>query len=236
MITKDIEYKAGDTNAIGYIAYEKSAMPKPLVMIVHDWTGRNPFAEEQARKLAELGYIGFAVDMYGQKKNGRNNDEKAKLMTPLIENRKELLNRMKGALNACRQLKEVNPQKIAAIGFCFGGLCVLDLARSGADIKGVVSLHGALSAPDIKSCVQIKASILAIHGYADPMVTPTVLSIFCEEMETSGCDWQVHAYGQTLHAFTNPLANDKDFGTVYDKTAAKRSAIATENFLAECFN
>ena len=123
---------------------------------------------------------------------------------------------------------------ITAIGFCFGGLCALDVARSNADAAGVVSFHGLLNAPG-NTADEIKPKVLALHGWDDPMATPDDVKAFGEEMTKAKADWQLHAYGGTMHAFTNPQANDPDFGTVYDADADRRSWQAMQNFLTELF-
>ncbi|MEE9356744.1 MAG: dienelactone hydrolase family protein, partial [Methylococcaceae bacterium] len=129
----------------------------------------------------------------------------------------------------------VDDKKIAALGFCFGGLCVLDLARSGADIKGVISFHGLLSAPDNTEGNAIAAKVLALHGYDDPMSSSEQVAALQKELTKSGADWQFHSYGNTMHAFTNPIANDPDFGTVYQSDADRRSWLTMKNFLEEIF-
>jgi dienelactone hydrolase len=128
----------------------------------------------------------------------------------------------------------VDGGKLGAIGFCFGGLCALDLARSGAELRGVVAFHG-LFMPSGLPRQKIAARVLALHGYDDPMAKPDALVAFCDEMTEAGVDWQVHAYGGTMHAFTNPQANDPAFGTVYQPRADARSRVAMENFFAEAF-
>ena len=128
---------------------------------------------------------------------------------------------------------ETADEPVAAMGFCFGGLCVLDLARSRSNIAGVVSLHGLLMPADNLPAPEISAKVLVLHGYDDPMVPPDQVVSFATEMTNAGCDWQLHAYGQTLHAFTNPEANDPDFGTVYSATASRRAYGALDDFLAE---
>lgn len=235
MITKELLYQDGKTQCVGYVAYdERQSNPRPAVMVVHDWTGRNQHAEEKALALAEMGYVGFAVDMYGDKKNGSNNDEKAALATPFFNNREMITSRMHAAFNTLTDIPEVNPQKIAAIGYCFGGMCVLDLARSGAPVKGVVSFHGLLDPPPTKQAKRMQAKVLVLHGYDDPMVPPPKLDSFADEMTEAKVDWQLVSYGHTLHAFTNKQANDKAFGTVYDKKSDERSWQHTQCFLKEC--
>jgi len=132
-------------------------------------------------------------------------------------------------------MDEVDSSRIAVIGFCFGGLCALDLARSGANILGVVSFHGLLNKPSEHNRHKIKAKVLALHGYDDPMVTPKHVNDFCKEMTDAGVDWQMHMYGHTQHAFTNPQAHDKTLGTIYNAQAEHRSLQAMSNFLQELF-
>lgn len=234
MITKEINYQVDGRTHKGFIAYRDDlAQPKPGILITHDWTGRNEFAQDKAIQLAELGYVGFAVDMYGDGQTGQTNDEKAALMMPMMEDRGLLRRRIAAAFHCLSSQSSVNSQKVLAMGYCFGGLCSLDLARSGADVKGVVSFHGLLSAPEKKTAARINAKILVLHGYDDPMVPPQSIDEFAQEMNQAGVDWQLHAYGNTLHSFTNPLANDRDFGTVYSPSADHRSWQATLNFFAE---
>jgi dienelactone hydrolase len=156
-------------------------------------------------------------------------------MQPFIDNRGMLQQRIKAALATVRLMPWVDDNNIAAIGFCFGGLCVLDLARTGADIKGVVSFHGLLGAPDNISGQAIKAKVLALHGHDDPMGPPEQVLAFEQEMTAAGADWQVHVYGNTVHAFTNPLANTPEFGMVYQANADRRSWVAMRHFLEEIF-
>lgn len=231
-----IEYRDGDTILEGYCAYDdKAGNKKPAVLVAHDWSGCNDFARRKAEKLAELGYVGFAVDMYGKGKIGTTKEEKSDLMQPLMQDRSMLQRRMLAAFDAMKQIEAVDTSKTAAIGFCFGGLCALDLARSGADISGVVSFHGLLGAAEDIRTSAINAKILVLHGYTDPMVTPDHLVAFGEEMTRANADWQVVIYGNTMHAFTNPEANDPEFGTVYNKKSDARSWIEMKNFFKEVF-
>jgi len=241
MHTREIEYADGELTLRGYFATD-STQPRPCVLIAHPWVGRGAFVIEKAKYLAELGYAGFAVDMYGDARLGAGKDECAALMNPLLSDRDHIKARMLAALECVQGLPDVDSTSIAAMGYCFGGMCVLDLARSGVDIKGVVSFHGLLESPrdtDTKckenDAAKIAAKVLVLHGHDDPMVTPDRVMAFTREMTKAEADWQIHMYGHTMHAFTNPEANDKAFGTVYDETADKRSLIAMKNFLAEIF-
>lgn len=235
--TKKIEYRDNkDAIYKGVYAYDDSHTNKrPVVLVAHDWSGCNGFAEDKARMLAELGYIGFAIDMFGQGKIGTTNNEKMALIKPLMEDRTLLSERIVNAVEFAKTLDFVDENKVGAIGFCFGGLCVLDLARSGLDIQGVVSFHGLLGAPQDKKASLISAKILALHGQDDPMVPPEQVLAFENEMIAAKADWQLHIYGNTKHAFTNPVAHDEELGTVYNSLAEKRSMQAMRNFFTEIF-
>lgn len=232
----NVVYHYGDTRLRGYVAYPKELeTPRPAVLVVHDWSGRNAFACQKADWLAELGYVAFAVDMYGEARVGETVDEKMALMQTVLPDRRLLRARLVAALECARGLEGVDERRIAVIGFCFGGLCALELARSGADIVGAASFHGLLAKADDVPNQPIKAKIIAFHGHDDPMVTPEQVNAFCREMTDAGVDWQVHQYGQTMHAFTNPEAHDKAMGTVYNANAARRSWQSLTNFLNEVF-
>jgi len=233
LIIENIPY---NQTFLGQMAYKKTNQKIPAVLVAHAWGGRDEFACKKAQMLAELGYLGFALDMYGEAKTGLNAEENSKLMGPLMADRELLKNRILAAFEKVKTLPMVDPTKIGAIGFCFGGLCVLDLARSGADLKGVVSFHGLLNKPKIPTKNPIKAKILTLHGHDDPMVSPAATQDFMNEMTQALADWQIHIYGNTMHAFTNPQANDKSFGTVYDKKADQRSFQSMKSFFEEVFS
>ncbi len=228
-----IEYRDGNTILEGYFSPGSSDAKKPVVMVVHDWSGKNEFACRKADQLTELGYAGFAIDMYGKGITGNTKEEKSALIQPLLADRKLLQSRLLAALDTARKLPGVDSKKIAAIGFCFGGLCALDLARSGADVTGVVSFHGLFNAPQPPFKNKIIAKVLTLHGYDDPMVTHKDIIAFGDEMTAAKVDWQLHMYGNTMHAFTNPQANDPAFGTVYNKLADARSWQAMKDFFKE---
>jgi len=236
IVSNTIGYLDGDVLLEAYFAFDDAITERrPAVLISHAWGGRDDFVAEKANKLAELGYVGFALDMYGKGVLGNSHEQNSKLMQPFMADRGLLQKRIKAALYAIRLLPWVDDSKIAAMGFCFGGLCVLDLARAGADLKGVVSFHGLLGAPDNLVTNSIKAKVLALHGHDDPMGPFEQVLAFEQEMTKAGADWQLHTYGHTMHAFTNPKANDPAFGTVYQANADKRSWLAMKNFLAEVF-
>lgn len=206
---------------------------RPCVLVAPDWSGRNDFACQKAVLLAKMGYVGFALDMYGKGHVGSTVEEKKALIEPLLADRVLLLERIQAAFEKAMQLAEVDNRRVAAIGFCFGGLCVLDLARSGASVRGVVSFHGLLNAPPKSAHKTIDAKVLVLHGYDDPMVRPADVDAFCQEMTAAKADWQVHQYGHTQHAFTNPESHDTSMGTVYNEVAERRSLQAMHNFLDE---
>ncbi|HAZ7572425.1 dienelactone hydrolase family protein [Legionella sp. PATHC032] len=236
LVTKEVEYEDGETVCKGFIAYHSSvSKPLPCVMVAHDWGGRGEGACNKARQLAGMGYIGFAIDMYGNAKLGKDKAEKRALMTPFRENRGKLITRINAAFNKVVQLPEVDSEKVAAIGYCFGGLCVLDLIRSGAPLKGVVSFHGVLLPLEGESNKSLNAKVLILHGYDDPLVPIEQVNQFAIEMTERKVDWQVHAYGQTAHSFTDPSANDDEMGLHYNKLADQRSWQSTQLFLQELF-
>ncbi|PJD95088.1 MAG: hypothetical protein CK426_07200 [Legionella sp.] len=236
MQAADYIYHANNKTCHGFLAYEENtAYKKPAVLIAHDWSGRGPLVKEKARLLAQMGYVGFAIDLYGQGQIGISVEEKKALMTPFLEDRALLRNSLQAVYDEVCLLPQVDSNNIAIIGFCFGGLCALDLARSGANIKGAVSFHGILNKPEGLEQPPVTAKILALHGYDDPMVSPQQVHSFCDEMNFLKVDWQMQMYGQVQHAFTNPEAHDKASGLMYDALAAQRSWFAMSHFLQELF-
>lgn len=233
MKTQEINYKFGDQEYRAFVANpEKESAP--LVLVAHTWAGRDDFVEKKAIELAEEGYVAMAVDMYGEAKVGTSTEENQSLMTPLIEDRDKLKAIINSAVEAGKKIDGVDSSKVAAIGYCFGGLVVLDLARSGTDISGVVSFHGLLMSSDI-STDGIQAKVLVLHGERDPMVPLSMVDDFQKEMTEAEADWQLHSYGNAYHAFTNKEANDPNLGTQYNENADKRSWQSMMNFFAEIF-
>ncbi|MBT8077724.1 MAG: dienelactone hydrolase family protein [Gammaproteobacteria bacterium] len=234
--TTTTDYSDGDRTFEAFIAWDDSnEQPRPAVLVAHAWRGRSPFENDKACRLAELGYVGFALDVYGKGVLGNSPEENASLMQPLLDDREALQRRMALALAEVRARPEVDANRVAAIGFCFGGLSVLDLARSGADIRGVVSFHGLFGAPGNTEGNRISAKVLALHGWDDPMATPDQVLSLASELSSMGADWQIHGYGRTLHAFTNPEADDPANGLQYSAHADRRSWRAMTDFLDEVF-
>ncbi len=237
MHTELIEYHDGETQLEAYVAWDDSiAGPRPGVLVAHDWTGRRGFATDKADEMAALGYVGFALDMYGKGVFGSDGDVEGNsaLMGPLAGDRTALRARMTSALEKLRGLDVVDSLKIGAMGYCFGGMCVLELARAGADVGGVISIHGIFTPGDVPNNA-ITARVLCLHGQDDPMVPPEQVLDFENEMSAAGADWQMHAYGGTMHAFTNPDANDPGFGAVYNPVADRRATQSIRNFWEEIF-
>jgi dienelactone hydrolase len=231
-----IEYSDGDTVLEGRLVWDDSvAGPRPGILVAHAWAGRSDFEDDKADALAVLGYTAFAIDLYGKGVRGSSTEENAALMQPFLDDRAMLQNRLLVSLETLRAQNEVDASNTAAIGFCFGGLCVLDIARTGEDLAGVVSFHGLFPAPGNTEGNTVKARVLALHGWDDPMAPPQSVIGLATEMSAMNADWQLHAYGNTMHAFTNPDANDPEMGTVYDAQADRRSWQAMTNFLDELF-
>jgi dienelactone hydrolase len=229
-----VQYEHKGTLLEGFLAYDDSnPVPGPAVMISHAWAGRDEFACDKARVMASLGYTGFALDLYGKDVRGSGPEENSRLMQPFLQDRAMLQSRMQASLETLLTMPEVRPDRVAAMGFCFGGLCVLDLARTGADLCGVISVHGFFSPPATTQARPVKAKILALHGHDDPMVSMETAVAFGKEMTAGGVDFQLHVFGNTQHAFTNPQADDHGRGTVYNKLADSRSWKMIGDFLKE---
>ncbi len=236
MHTSNYIYHHREQELHGFLAYDDNVdTPRPAVLVAHDWSGRSELMCAKAKLLAEMGYLGFALDMYGHGRVGITTDEKKALMNPFVNDRLLLSERLRAAYDAVLAMSEVDSNRIAIIGFCFGGLCALDLARSGVEIKGAVSFHGLLNRPIDLKTETIKAKILVLHGYDDPMGPPQQANEFCQEMTEAKADWQMHMYGHVQHAFTNPDAHDPHAGLVYNSLAAKRSWNAMTQFFQEIF-
>jgi len=228
-----VDYYDGDTCLRGYYSGSEVSLKRPVVLIFHDYFGRGEFSKERADMLSRMGYIGFAIDLYGKDRFAKDADEASIFMEPFMKDRSLILRRAEAAIKAIEKIPHADATKVAAIGFCFGGLCALDLARSGADLKGIVGFHTLLKPKKEKS--KINAKVLVLMGKEDPFETAEEIENFQKEMTLSKVDWQMHFYGHVYHAFTNPKASDKKRGTVYDEVAARRSYLSMQNFLHELF-
>lgn len=235
--TETIIYEGPEGLYEGYVSWDETLgmQTRPGVLISHAYFGVSQFEIDKSIELAHMGYVGVAIDMYGKGKRAKNPDEATVLMSGLNNNRSLLADRIGRALEVMKASDIVDPDRCGAIGFCFGGKCVLDLARSGADLKGVVSFHGILDAPKFTEEKPINASILACHGWDDPLATPSQVEDFAKEMTRRKADWQINAYGHTGHSFTNPAVQRPDEGYFYDMKASHRSWKAMTTFFKELF-
>lgn len=235
--TRPIDYRDGDRGFEGMLAWDDGIEgPRPGVLVAHTIRGRSPFEEDKARRLAEMGYVGFAIDVYGKDSIGSGIEDCRAMMDSLKEDRESLQRRLLRAVGALRDQDEVDASRIAAIGYCFGGLCVLDIARTGEPLAGVVSFHGLFEPPGNTAGNRIEARILALHGWDDPLATPEQAVALTRELGSMGADWQLHCYGNVRHAFTNPAADASTGVTVYNVAADRRSWAAAEFFLSELFD
>ncbi|MEE9347246.1 MAG: dienelactone hydrolase family protein [Robiginitomaculum sp.] len=233
--TRPVEYFDGKQKCIGYLAWDDSVdSARPCVLIGHAWSGLDDFAQDKAIQMAAMGYVGFAIDVYGDGALPQDNEAKGQAMTAIKSDRSVLLTRVKAGMKAAAKLPEVDESAMAMMGFCFGGLCTLDLARSGAPLKAAISFHGFLDAPTLPA-KNIKAKVLAAHGYDDPMVPSDQIIAFGDEMTKAGVDWQLLALGRTSHAFMVPSANDKKLGLLFNENSERRAWLAALGLLDEVF-
>jgi dienelactone hydrolase len=236
IVTKNIEYRDGNTALEGYLAYDDSKTGKtPVVLIVHEWTGIGPYVKSRAEQIAGLGYVAFAIDIYGKGVRPANDEEAGKQASIYRADRQLMRRRAIMGMEEIKKFEFVDSNRIAAMGYCFGGGVVLEMARSGADLKGVVSFHGNLDTPKPDSD-NIKTKILVCHGADDPFVSQEQVTAFENEMRKAKADWEMIIYGNAVHGFTNPEhGNDPSKGAAYDKQADVRSWEAMKQFFKEIF-
>ncbi len=235
--TETVEYKQGDATLEGFVAYDDAIQGKrPGVLVVHQWMGLTDYEKHRAEMLARLGYVAFCADIYGKGVHPQNTAEAGAQAGKYKNDRQLLRARVNAGLDALRQQPLADPDRIAAIGYCFGGTTVLELARSGADIGGVVCFHGGLDAPNPDDGKNIKCKVLVCHGADDPFSSPQDIAALEDEMRKGGVDWQLIKYGGAVHSFTQPMAgNDNSKGAAYNEKADKRSWEAMKQFFAEIF-
>lgn len=220
----------------GVICWDEDlAGQKPGILVSHTFKGQSDFEIGRARELAKLGYVAFALDMYGKGKRATVPEEADALMKPFLDNRGLLLNNILLALDTLKKHPEVDETKVGGIGFCFGGKCMLDLARSSAEIGGVVSFHGIYDKPGMEHQGDIKASVLVLHGWEDPLADPESTVALGHELTERNADWQILAFGHTGHAFTNPAAKFPEKGMYYKETSNRRAWQTMINFFEEIF-
>ncbi len=233
----ELAYFDGEVRCVGTVYRQESREPAPIVLVTPAWDGVVQEVHDKASRLATEGYIAMVVDVYGEGKTLSDMADMMPTVEPFMADRWVLARRMQAAVAAAKTIPDAETGNIAAMGYCFGGLCVLDLARAGgSDIAGVISFHGALMPPEPAFGESISAKVLVLHGEDDPLVPPDQVADFKNEMNNAGVDWQIHAYGGTVHAFTRNGANDPASGAVYSEAADRRSWRAMHNFLTELFN
>ncbi|MDC6367052.1 MULTISPECIES: dienelactone hydrolase family protein [Flavobacteriaceae] len=234
--TEEFIYSDAQQNYQGIVAFDDSFEDKrPVVLISHSYGGQGKFDEDKAVALANLGYLAFAIDVYGQGRRASNTSEAEALMNEMLADRQELLNRLLLALDKIKKHELANTDKIGAIGFCFGGKCVLDLARSGIEIGGVVSFHGIFDPPGLNHKGDIKAKVLVLHGWEDPLALPKDINLLGQELTQRNAVWEMDIYGHTGHAFTNPKAKAPNQGMMFNALANDRSWRRMVNFFEEVF-
>lgn len=233
--TERIEYKSGDDIFEGFIAYDESVSAKrPGILVVHEWWGLNDYAKMRTEQLAKEGYVAFAVDMFGDGKTTTSPDEAKKLATSVASDPGLMRERIKAGFEELKNNELVDTDKLAVIGFCFGGRPALDLARSGANLKGVAVFHSSL--PQGNDAKNIKAKILILHGADDKFIPEEEISAFRKEMDEAGITWQMNYYSKAVHAFTNPNAgNDPSKGLAYNERASQMAWKEMHLFFDEIF-
>ncbi|HEX2769613.1 MAG TPA: dienelactone hydrolase family protein [Geobacteraceae bacterium] len=232
-----IEYKHGNTLLEGFLAYDDTVTGKrPGVLVVHEWWGLNDYAKRRAEQLARLGYVAFCLDMYGKGKVTADPKVAGEWAGVFRNDRPMGRARAAAGLEVLKSRPQVDPARIAAIGYCFGGTVVLEMARSGADLKGVVSFHGGLATPTPADARNIKGKVLVLHGADDLFEQPSEIAAFQEEMRQARVDWQMVYYGSAVHSFTNPESGKAGIkGVGYNEAADRRSWLAMRNFFDEIF-
>ena len=234
--TEVVDYLQGDTTLEGYLVYDDSIKgQRPGVLVVHQWLGLTDYEKHRAEMLAQLGYAVFCADIYGKDNRPKNVQEAGALAGKYKSDRQLLRARVNAGLVQLQTRMFVDPKRIAAIGYCFGGTTVIELARSGADLNGVVSFHGGLDSPTPADGKNIKCKVLALAGADDPFQKPDDLTAFESEMRDNKVDWQIVFYGGAVHAFTQPDPGFVNAGAKYNEKADKRSWQAMKDFFAEIF-
>lgn len=237
---KEVIYTSGDTTLKGYIAYDDAIRGRrPGILVVHEWWGNNGYTRERATMLAKLGYTALALDMYGEGKEARHPDEAAKFSNELAKNLPLAKARFESAIKLLQQQDNVDPKNIAALGYCFGGSVVLQMARLGEDLKGVASFHGSLATETPAEPGKVRARIISFTGTEDPMIPAKQVVAFRQEMERAGVDYKVVTFAGVKHSFTNPAADEYgrkfNLPLAYDAAADKASWDETKSFLADIF-
>lgn len=235
IVTKSIDYEQGGEKLKGYLAYDDAKSgPRPGVLVVHEWWGLNDYVKHRAEQLAQMGYVAFAPDMYGGAKTTRDPKEAQAWMSAAVQAPGLLAARSKAGLDVLRKQPQADKSHLAAIGFCFGGGAVLQLAYSGEPLDGVVTFHGSLAPPDATQAKQIKTSILILHGAEDNFIKPETLEQVKKSLDGAKVDWYMVSYANAVHAFSNPDADSFNLpGIAYNEKAATRSWEEMQRFFNE---
>ncbi|MEK9133337.1 MAG: dienelactone hydrolase family protein [Pseudomonadota bacterium] len=235
-----VEYKAGDTVLKGYLVYDDAAKERrPGVLVVHEWWGHDQHARNSARKLAEAGYVALALDMYGGGKQADHPDSAGKFSGEVRKNLPLMKSRFEAGMQLLRKQPQVDGKRLAAIGYCFGGSVVLEMARAGEDLRGVASFHGGLATEHPARPGGTKARVLVMNGAEDPFVPPEQIAAFKKEMEGAKVNYKFVNYPGAKHSFTNPDAdaNGTKFNLPlnYNAIADKESWLELQSFLKQIF-
>lgn len=236
VIVEPVEYELDGTEMLGTVAYPEGLdEPLPAILIVHNWMGPSEYFDSMAARLATEGYVAFSADTYGVDLRPETTEEASQAAGKLRGGDRQLLrDRMNNALDILRAMPQVDPHRIVAIGFCYGGTSVLELARSGAELSGVVSFHGNLDSPRPAAKGDIRTRVLVLHGHDDPYVPKEQVDAFTAEMVASGADWQLVSFGNTVHSFSNPNANNPGQSD-YNPQTARRAWEMAHDFFDEVF-
>jgi dienelactone hydrolase len=235
--TQNVDYNVDGKTYQGYLAYDDAIKgKKPGILIVHEWWGLNDYPKKRAEQIAQLGYVAFAADMYGKGIVAKSPEEAGKLAGTVRKDPSQMRKLINAALRLLKENQNVDPSNVAAMGYCFGGTVALELARSGADIKGVCTFHATLDTKTPEDAKNIKAKVLVCTGADDKAVPPEQRQAFQKELDAAGVDWEMNIYSGAVHSFTNPASgNDPSKGVAYNEKADKRSWEAMKTFYSEIF-
>lgn len=240
IITQEVAYESRGVPLRGYLAYDSTDdSRRPAILVVHEWWGHNAYARKRAEMLAELGYVGFALDMYGDGKVADHPDDAKKFMQQALSDQAVLTDRFHAALEFIKQQKMVDDNNIVAIGYCFGGGVVLNMARAGVDLRGVVSFHGSLATKTPAQKDQVTAKVVVFHGANDAFIPMEQVNAFEQEMHAANVDYNLVVYEGAEHSFTNPgadeIAEQYSMAVGYDEQADQKSWEQMQEFFSEMF-
>lgn len=240
IVTQELRYTDGETEMVGYLAFDDSVEDvRPGVIVVHEWWGHNAYARKRVDMLAAEGYVAFALDMYGEGKTADHPSDAGSFSSEISKNAPLARKRFEAALEELKRHPEVDPDRLAALGYCFGGSTVLDMARMGLPLKGVISVHGGLNSSFQANGDSVKARILVCHGGADPLIPAENVEAFKAEMDALGADYRVEVYPGASHSFSNPdataIGEKFDLPLAYSAEADAQSWADIQSFLHDIF-